>query len=101
MGDPGSPGDGRTPPSSLRGGHPGVRTSWGGEEEGVAALARVLAHETCVRLIDALSAGEATVSDLSSRLGLDQPRISTHLSLLREAGLVDCQPAGRQRVYGL
>jgi DNA-binding transcriptional ArsR family regulator len=71
------------------------------EEEGVAALARVLAHETCVRLIDALSAGEATVSDLSSRLGLDQPRISTHLSLLREAGLVDCQPAGRQRVYGL
>ena len=70
-------------------------------EEGVVALARVLAHETCVRLIDALGAGEATVSDLSCRLGLDQPRVSTHLTLMREAGLVDCQPSGRHRVYAL
>lgn len=71
------------------------------EEEGVAALARVLGHETCVRLIDALGAGEATVSDLACRLGLDQPRISTHLGLMRETGLVDCRPAGRHRVYAL
>lgn len=71
------------------------------EEEGVAALARVLAHETCVRLIDALAAGEATVTDLACRLGLDQPRISTHLGLLREAGLADCRADGRQRVYAL
>jgi DNA-binding transcriptional ArsR family regulator len=72
-----------------------------GDEERVAALARVLAHETCVRLIDALGAGEATVSDLVYRLGLEQPRVSTHLALLREAGLVDCQADGRQRVYAL
>lgn len=71
------------------------------EEEGVAALARVLAHETCVRLIDALGAGEATVSDLACRLGLDQPRVSTHLGLMRDAGLVDCRADGRQRVYAL
>jgi len=37
------------------------------DEEAIAALARVLAHETCVRLIDALSGGEATVSDLACR----------------------------------
>jgi len=78
-----------------------VRISWGGEEEGVAGLARVLAHETCVRLIDALGPGEATVSDLASRLGLDQPRVSTHLGLMREAGLVDCHADGRHRVYAL
>ncbi|TMC06118.1 MAG: winged helix-turn-helix transcriptional regulator [Chloroflexi bacterium] len=71
------------------------------EEEGVAALARVLGHETCVRLIDALGAGESTVSDLACRLGLDQPRVSTHLGLMREAGLVDCRPTGRHRVYAL
>jgi DNA-binding transcriptional ArsR family regulator len=71
------------------------------EEERVAALARVLAHETCVRLIDALGAGETTVSDLASRLGLDQPRVSTHLGLMREVGLVDCQASGRHRVYAL
>ncbi|HSR24141.1 MAG TPA: metalloregulator ArsR/SmtB family transcription factor [Candidatus Eisenbacteria bacterium] len=72
-----------------------------GNEEAVAALARVLAHETCVRLIDALAGGEATVSDLACRLHLDQPRVSTHLGMMRDAGLVDCQPSGRQRVYAL
>jgi DNA-binding transcriptional ArsR family regulator len=72
-----------------------------GDEESVAGLARVLAHETCVRLIDALNAGEATVSDLACRLGLDQPRVSTHLGLMREAGLVDCEANGRHRVYAL
>src|SRR5215831_20678936 len=70
-------------------------------EEEVAALARVLAHETCVRLVDTLAAGEATVSDLASRLRLDQPRVSTHLALLRDAGMVDCRASGRQRVYAL
>jgi DNA-binding transcriptional ArsR family regulator len=69
--------------------------------EMVAALARVLAHETCVRLVDALGAGETTVTDLASRLGLEQPRVSAHLALLREAGLVDCRAAGRQRLYAL
>src|SRR5215470_805833 len=71
------------------------------EEQGLAALARVLGHETCIRLIDALAAGEATVSDLSCRLGLDQPRVSTHLGLMREAGLVYCEANGRHRVYAL
>jgi DNA-binding transcriptional ArsR family regulator len=61
----------------------------------------VLGHDTCVRLIDALSMGEATVSDLACRLQLDQPRVSTHLGLMREVGLVDCQATGRHRVYAL
>ena len=38
----------------------------------VAGLARVLADETRVRLLDELTAGEASVSDLACRLGLDQ-----------------------------
>jgi DNA-binding transcriptional ArsR family regulator len=71
------------------------------EEEGVATLARVLAHETCIRLIDALTGGEATVSDLACRLDIDQPRVSTHLGLMRDAGLVECQASGRHRVYAL
>jgi DNA-binding transcriptional ArsR family regulator len=70
-------------------------------EDPVVALARVLTHETCVRLIDALAAGEATVSDLACRLHLDQPRVSTHLALMREVGLVNCQSSGRHRVYSL
>jgi DNA-binding transcriptional ArsR family regulator len=71
------------------------------DEGAVAALARLLGHETCVRLIDALGLGEATVSDLAFRLHLEQPRISTHLALLREAGIVECRASGRHRVYAL
>jgi DNA-binding transcriptional ArsR family regulator len=67
----------------------------------VARFGRVFGHETCVRLIDELSAGEASVNDLCTRLGLDQPRVSSHLALLREAGLVGVETHGRQRVYSL
>ncbi len=67
----------------------------------VAGLARVLAHEVCIRLLDSLTQGEATVSELTSRLELEQPRVSSHLALLREAGLVMATENGRQRVYSL
>ena len=67
----------------------------------VAGLARVLADETRVRLLDELTAGEASVSDLACRLEIDQPRVSTHLQLLRVAGLVEAHARGRSRVYAL
>jgi len=67
----------------------------------VAGLARVLGDETRVRLLDELTSGEASVSDLACRLDLDQPRVSTHLQLLRSSGLVDAHARGRSRVYAL
>jgi DNA-binding transcriptional ArsR family regulator len=67
----------------------------------VAKFGRVFGHETCVRLVDELSTGQASVSDLCTRLGLDQPRVSSHLALLRDAGLVGVETRGRQRVYSL
>lgn len=73
----------------------------GRDARAVAQLSRVLSHETCVRLIDELTSGAASVSDLSCRLDLEQPRVSSHLAMLREAGLVGAQNHGRQRVYSL
>ena len=67
----------------------------------VASLARVLADETRVRLLDQLTAGEASVSDLASRIGIGQPRVSSHLQVLRDAGLVTAHVYGRSRVYAL
>jgi DNA-binding transcriptional ArsR family regulator len=67
----------------------------------VSSLARVLADETRVRLLDELTAGEASVSDLASRIGIEQPRVSSHLQVLRNAGLVAAHPRGRSRVYAL
>lgn len=61
-------------------------------------IARALADETRLALLAALLDGAATVSDLGERLGL-APRVSSHLAVLRDAGLVGVAACGRQRVY--
>ena len=61
--------------------------------------AQAVADETRVRLLLALLEGEATVSDLVTRLHLPQPRVSTHLAVLRQAELVAVEASGQQRVY--
>lgn len=65
----------------------------------VARTARALADESRLRVLTLLLEGEATVTDLATRSGLPQPRISTHLAALREAGLVSARSTGRQRTY--
>jgi len=50
-------------------------------------------------LLDALGTGESTVSDLVPRLGLSQPQVSKHLSVLRAVGLVSFRTEGRHRWY--
>jgi DNA-binding transcriptional ArsR family regulator len=62
-------------------------------------LLHALADVSRLRLVEALCAGEATVSDLAVRLHLPQPRVSSHLALLRQAGLVAVHSQGRQRTY--
>src|SRR5207237_1178688 len=58
----------------------------------VAGLARVLGDETRVRLLDELTSGEASVSALACRLGLDQP---LERGWLRAEGeRVELTPAG-------
>jgi DNA-binding transcriptional ArsR family regulator len=50
-------------------------------------------------ILDLLVAGELPVNDIVERLELSQPQASKHLRVLREVGLVDVRPAGRQRLY--
>lgn len=47
------------------------------------------AESTRMRLLVLLSSGDLTVSDMTDILGQSQPRISRHLKLLAEAGLVE------------
>ncbi|SFI30032.1 ArsR family transcriptional regulator [Bosea sp. OK403] len=49
---------------------------------------RAAGEETRLRILALLSEGELSVSDLTDILGQSQPRISRHLKLLTEAGLV-------------
>jgi ubiquinone/menaquinone biosynthesis C-methylase UbiE/DNA-binding transcriptional ArsR family regulator len=52
-------------------------------------ILRAVGEETRLRIVALLQHGELTVSDLTEILGQSQPRISRHLKLLHEAGVVD------------
>src|SRR5260370_18261079 len=54
----------------------------------LAAL-RAVAETTRLRLLVLCARGELTVSELAQILGQSQPRVSRHLKLLCEAGLLD------------
>lgn len=49
---------------------------------------RAIAEETRLRIVAVLRHGELTVTDLTEILGQSQPRVSRHLRLLVDAGLV-------------
>jgi DNA-binding transcriptional ArsR family regulator len=58
-----------------------------------------VADERRRRVLDAIGAGETTVSELVDRLALTQPQVSKHLRVLREVDLVLVRQDGRRRWY--
>lgn len=62
---------------------------------------RAAAEPTRLRLLALLARNELTVSELTQILGMSQPRISRHLKLLTEAGLIDRYQEGTWVFYRL
>ena len=67
--------------------------------EGWSNRLKVFADATRVRLLALLESEELTVAELSSITRLAQPRVSTHLAKLKEAGLVRDRRAGVSAYY--
>lgn len=67
--------------------------------EGWSACLKVFADATRVRLLALLEREELTVAELSAITQLAQPRVSTHLARLKEAGLVRDRRAGVSAYY--
>ncbi len=65
-----------------------------------AALA-ALSDPTRRELVEALGRGPTRAGDLAERFPISRPAVSKHLRVLREAGLVDAEEQGRERVYYL
>ena len=63
------------------------------------AIAGALADPTRLRILERLTGGPAAVSELTVLTGEPQPKVSNHLAVLRERGLVGVTRIGRQRVY--
>src|SRR3990172_3236916 len=69
--------------------------------EGLLAVVRAVGEPTRLRIVMLLVASELTVKDLTAILGQSQPRISRHLKLLSEAGVVLRHPEGAWVYYRL
>lgn len=69
--------------------------------ENLLAAMKAAAEPTRLRLLVLCAHGDLTVSDLVQILGQSQPRISRHLRLLTEAGLLDRNREGTWVYYRL
>ena len=67
----------------------------------IAQLCNALADEARVEIVSRLLDGEKCVCDLTDALATGQSRLSYHLKVLKDAGLVTDRREGRWAYYAL
>ena len=80
---------------------PAVTTASAPDVARAATLFHALSDETRLGILEMLRGGERCVCDLQADLGAAQSRLSFHLRVLREAGLVSDRKEGRWSYYAL
>lgn len=58
-----------------------------------------IAEPTRRRILDTVRGGECSVGDLVAHIGMNQPGVSRHLKVLRDAGLVAVRRDAQRRLY--
>lgn len=66
----------------------------------IAAL-KALGEETRLRIVRLLFKEQLSVNEISERLGVSQYNVSKHLRIMREAGLLETERNGKQRLYSV
>src|SRR5436190_1623674 len=69
--------------------------------EQFARVAKAIAHEHRLELIEMMGQGERSVDALARLVGLSIGNASQHLQLLRRAGVVTARKQGKQVLYQL
>lgn len=83
---------------------PALSTGLGAEPlsaDHARALLKALADPIRLQVIEALGGGERCVCELTSELGLAQSKLSFHLKVLKEAGVLADRQSGRWVYYRL
>ncbi len=70
-------------------------------DESLAPVLRVLGDPLRMRIVSLLAAEQLCTCHLVAETGARQTNVSNHLRVLREAGLVEAEPAGRYTYYRL
>ena len=71
------------------------------ERQRYAAISRALADAKRLCVLECLSRGERSVSELSREASCHVPNMSQHLAVLRSAGLVESRREGNTVLYRL
>jgi DNA-binding transcriptional ArsR family regulator len=66
----------------------------------IAAL-KALGEETRLRILRLLFKERLGVNEISQRLKVSQYNVSKHLRIMREAGLLEAEKQGKQRLYSV
>jgi DNA-binding transcriptional ArsR family regulator len=66
----------------------------------IAAL-KALGEETRLRILRLLFKEQLSVNEISERLQASQYNVSKHLRIMREAGLLEIEKQGQQRLYAI
>ncbi len=66
-----------------------------------ARILKALAHPSRLMMVDALADGQRCVCELQELVGADISTVSKHLSVLKNAGIVDHEKHGLQVYYHL
>ncbi len=69
--------------------------------ENRAKIMKALGHSTRLFMVEELGRGSRCVYELTEMVGSDTSTVSKHLSILKEAGLVDYEKQGTQMHYHL
>ena len=67
----------------------------------LVTIFKALSDETRLRIIKLLEQGELCVCDITAALDMVQPKVSFHLSALKEAGLIKDRKQGKWTHYSL
>ena len=67
----------------------------------LVTIFKALSDETRLRIIKLLEQGELCVCDITAALDIVQPKVSFHLSALKEAGLIKDRKQGKWIHYSL
>ena len=66
-----------------------------------ATVVKAMAHPTRLFIVDELSKGERCVCELRDMIGADMSTVSRHLSILKDAGILEYDKRGLQVFYRL